>query len=69
MSRSELKRYSYSGPVCEFGKCIANYWTAETSAPSKQKALSNLAYRFKRDHNKIATVKITLDPGKLAVVE
>lgn len=68
MSKSEYKHYSYSGPVCEFGRIIANNWTAETSAPSREKALSNLAFQFKRDYDKIKTAKITL-PGKLTVVE
>lgn len=68
MSQQEFKRYSYKGPVCEFDRVIANTWTAETSAPSAKKALSNLAYQFKRDHNKTATAKITL-PGKLTVIE
>ena len=69
MSQQELKRYSYKGPVCEFDRCIAHMWTAETSATSKRKALSNLAFRFKRDNKKIKTAKITLDPSKLTVVE
>lgn len=69
MSKPKSKRYSYNGPVCEFERCITHLWTAETSAPSKRKALSNLAFRFKRDNNKIKTAKITLDPGKLVVVE
>lgn len=64
----QLKRYSYKGPVCEFGKVIASMWTAETSAPTERKALSNLAFQFKRDNNKIKTAKITL-LGKLTVVE
>lgn len=68
MSKQERKRYSYTGPVCEFDRVIASMWTAETSAPSEKKAISNLAYQFKRDHNKIRTAKITL-PGKLTVVE
>lgn len=69
MSQPEVKRYSYKGPVCEFGRCIAHMWTAETSAPSKEKALSNLTFRFKRDNKKIKTAKITLDPSKLTVIE
>lgn len=68
MSKQGYKRYSYEGPVCEFDRVIASMWTAETYAPSKKKAISNLAFRFKREHNKIRTAKITL-PGKLAVVE
>lgn len=68
MSQQELKRYSYTGPVCEFDRCVASVWTAETVAPSEKKALSNLAFRFKRDTNRVSTSKISL-PGKLKVIE
>lgn len=68
MSTPEFKRYSYAGPVCEFGRVIASMWTGETSAPSKRKAKSNLAYQFKRDNKKIRTAKITL-PGEVVAVE
>lgn len=67
MSQPEVKRYLYKGPVLEFDRCITPMWTAETSATSKAKAKSNLAYRFKRDHNKIKTAKITL-PGEIVEV-
>ena len=69
MSQPEVKRYSYKGPVCEFDRCIAHMWTAETSATSSKKALSNLAYCFKQKNNKIKTAKITLDPSKLTVID
>lgn len=68
MSKQEFKRYSYKGPVCEFGRVVASMWTAETCAPTAAKAISNLAFQFKRDYNKTKTAKITL-PGKLTVVE
>lgn len=68
MSKQELKRYSYKGPVCEFDRCIASIWTAETVAPSEKKALSNLAFQFKRDFNKVPNSKISL-PGKLTIIE
>lgn len=58
------KEYNYSGPVMQFGKCVLHTWTATTYAPSKQKAMSNLKYRYKRDHNLVSTANITL-PGKL----
>lgn len=57
MSKNEFKRYSYKGPVCEFGKVIASQWVAETSAPSEKKALCNLSFQFKRDYNKAKTAK------------
>lgn len=68
MSQQKLKRYSYKGPVCEFDRAIAHMWEAETYAPTERKALSNLAFQFKRDNKRIKTAKITL-PGKLTVVE
>jgi hypothetical protein len=68
MSKQELKRYSYEGPVCEFDRCITSMWTAETVAPSEKKALSNLAYQFKRETNRVARSRISL-PGKLKIAE
>lgn len=62
-----MKQYSYDGPVMEFDRCIVNRWQATTTAPSERKARSNLAFRFKRDNNKIATAKITL-PGKINAI-
>ena len=63
-----MKQYRYKGPVMEFERCIANNWEASTYAASPNKARSNLAYRFKKDHNKATNAKISL-PGKLIVVE
>lgn len=62
-----MKQYAYDGPVMEFGRCIANRWQATTSATSEKKALSNLAYRFKKQNNKIPSAKITL-PGKIVAI-
>lgn len=58
-------KYTYSGPVMEFDRCIHARWTASTYATSEGKALSNLAFRYKRDHNRAPNAKITL-PGKIA---
>ena len=57
-------RYSYDGPVLEFGKVIASRWTAKTMAPSVNKARCNFAYQFKTQMNKISSAKITL-PGEI----
>lgn len=64
MSHSENKRFLYKGPVMEFGKCVCSYWEATTFAPSVMKARSNLAYRYKRDNNKVSNAKIDL-PGEI----
>lgn len=58
------KEYTYSGPVMEFDHCIHARWTATTLASSEKKALSNLAFRYKRDHNRAPNAMITL-PGKI----
>ena len=62
------KHYEYCGPVLKFGKCIDAKWEAATFAASKKKALSNLAYRYKQDHNMIPSTGISL-PGVLKEVE
>lgn len=62
------KEYAYSGPVMEFDNCIERNWKASTYAISEKKALSNLAFRYKRDHNRAPNARITL-PGKIASAE
>jgi hypothetical protein len=62
------KEYKYSGPVMEFDHCIQQSWTATTYAISEEKALSNLAFRYKRDNNRMPNSKITL-PGKITPVQ
>ena len=61
------RQYEYTGPVMEFDSCVDRYWKASTWAPSEKKALSNLTYRYKKDHNRAPHAKITL-PGKLVLV-
>lgn len=58
------RRYSYSGPVEEFGRCIANNWSSTTYAVSEKKARCNLVYQFKKQNNKEPYTKINL-PGKI----
>lgn len=62
-----MTQYRYSGPVMEFGRCVASRWEASTYAPSESKARSNLTYRYKKEHNRIASSKITL-PGAIEPV-
>lgn len=59
-----MKRYSYSGPVEEFGRCIADNWSSSTRAVSEEKARSNLVYQFKKQNKLKPYVKINL-PGKI----
>ena len=63
-----MPKYIYNGPVKEFDKLIAEHWKGETIAPSEYKARSNLAYQFKRGHNRNPRTNITL-PGKIEIVD
>lgn len=58
------KEYQYTGPVMEFDRCIERDWKASTLAVSPKKALSNLVYRYKMEHNRDRSSKIVL-AGKL----
>lgn len=63
-----MNKYVYNGPVMQFGMLIAERWQGETMAPTEKKARSNLIYKFKINHNLIASSKIEL-PGKIKLVE
>lgn len=63
-----MKRYRYSGPVSQFGKCIYNKWTGETIAATERRAKNNLAYQFKKETGRLGTTNISL-PGKLEEIE
>lgn len=66
MSYTETRgfRYSYDGPVLEFGKVIATNWKSTTTAPSERKARCNFAYQFKTQTNRTSNTKIEL-PGEI----
>ena len=58
------KTYEYAGAVLNFDIYIEHNWKSVTQAPNEKRALSNLAYRYKKDHNLSPQAKIVL-PGKL----
>lgn len=62
-------RYKYIGPVLEFDRLICPKWEGETVAVSKKKALSNLAYQFKKDTKRVASSKIGLQEKYLKELE
>ena len=63
-----MQKYVYRGSVKEFDTIISSHWEATTYAPSENKARSNFAYRYKKEHGKAASCKITL-PGKIEMIE
>lgn len=68
MGKSTYKKYTYAGPVEEFGRCIAHNWTATTYATSAAKARSNFIFQYKQANNKLPTTKVNL-PGKVILAE
>lgn len=65
--QEEYHRYLYDGPVLEFDTCVNSRWKGETTAPSENKARSNLTYQYKKQTNRISGTKIKL-PGKIKMV-
>jgi len=67
MIKGMKSKYYYSGSVYEFNECVNQHWEGSTYAISEDKARSNLAYQYKRSHNKTSDTKISL-PGKIRLV-
>ena len=62
-----MYKYSYDGPVLEFGKLVADHWKDETVAPSEAKARANIIYKFKVKTDRNLYSVVTL-PGRIVVV-
>lgn len=60
--------YRYTGPVMKFDSLICSKWVGETTAASAKKALSNLAYQFKKNNGYTPATRITLQERYLEVV-
>ena len=59
----EPKWYMYTGRVLDqYGNVLCSYWTGETEATSRSKALSNLKYRFRKQDGKHIRLEL---PDKL----
>lgn len=63
-----MNKYSYSGPVMEFDRCVADHWEGSTYAVSEKRARVNLTFRYKQEHYLLANAKISL-PGKIIMVD
>lgn len=64
--RKMKDRYTYEGPVMDFGAPIQRYWCAATYAVSSEQARSNLMYQYKVEHGLPINTKIDL-PGALMI--
>lgn len=64
------KHYIYHGPVYNtFNNLIEERWYGETTAPTKEKALSNLKYRFRQERDIMTCCRLYLDPHRLSVAD
>lgn len=61
------KVFRYVGPVMSFGNTIEDKWEGTTTAISKNKAISNLAYRYKKINGYEVNTKIELLPECLKI--
>lgn len=62
------RKYVYDGPVEAFGRCISRMWSGTTTAPTAEKAKSNLIFQFKKQNNMASNTKIEL-VGKIYRVD
>lgn len=63
----EKKCFLYNGPVMQFGRCIGKVQGMKTYAPTEKKALSNIAFNYKKQHGYTPSAKIELAKEYLAV--
>lgn len=55
------KIWHYRGPVYRFEHIHSYIWDAYTTAPTMGKALSNLAFRYKKENGLEQTAEIVLE--------
>lgn len=57
---TERKRYTFDGGVKVYDRVATSRFVAATRATSKKKAVSNIAYQFRRNMGLAAHVRVTL---------
>lgn len=60
------RQYTYEGAVYAFNDIVSYRWKASTWAVSKEKAIANLKYRFRKSAGMIQSIPITFS-GKITV--
>ena len=62
-----MKKYTFSGAVRDsFSRILCRAWQGVTHAASREKALSNLSYQFKKSAGLAAYSRVVLE-GSLSV--
>ena len=63
-----MKKYKFQGIVRSFGNIVAQNWYAETCAISKAKAVVNIQFQYKKQHNMKVFNHIEIDRKSLKEV-
>ena len=58
--KNEMQKYTFVGSVTKFDILLCSKWEASTYAPTKEKAISNLKYRFKKENGIAYSVPVQL---------
>jgi len=58
---SVMTKFTYNGPVLMFGRVVCSKYFAQTMAVGVKKALSNIAYRYKKEYGLVAGAQVTVD--------
>lgn len=62
MTIKKKSKYFYSGPVRQFTNVLSPRWEAATWAVSESQALSNLSWRYKKEHGMTINTILKLNP-------
>ena len=53
-----MNKYTYEGPVMSFNNILTIKWRGSTLAPTKKKAMSNLAYQYKTQNGLAISIPV-----------
>lgn len=63
----DRKIYQYDGGVRCFDQIVTTSYKAQTTAVSEKKAISNLVYRYKKEHGMAPSASIKLTGKPIAI--
>ena len=66
--KEKMMKFKFTGTVLKYDTPICQEWSAETTAPTPQKALANLKFRFRKAYGLVAAIPIAL-VGALEVIQ
>ena len=60
-----MRKYVYCGVVMSYGKILAENWYCTTYASSKERAISNIKYRFRKQYGYVDNMPLGIDIDKV----